>query len=87
MNDNQYCIRITAGKTNTPACDVSYAGSPVKVTQNGVEIGTLATRFTQEDFCMSLDQVDPENDIFELTVNASDGVNLKKKYLLCMIFN
>ena len=78
VNDNQYCIRITAGKTNTPACDSSYASSPVKVTQNGVELGTLANGFTQEDFCMSLDQVGPKNDIFELAVNPSDGVSLIK---------
>ena len=42
--------------------------------RNGETVGNMPTGFTTEDFCISLDQIDPENDQFELVRNGSDEV-------------
>ena len=75
MSDN-YCIRIIGGRTQTPGCHFQSAGSPVNVSQNGNTVATLATGFLKEDIC--LQSVDPENDIFELSLTGSYGVRFQK---------
>ena len=70
VKQNEYCIRIVGGSTKTPGCTKKWKGPPVEFTKNGVSLGTLPKGFVQEDFCLPLDQVDPQNDIFELSVDA-----------------
>ena len=78
VKPNEYCIRITGGRTNTPGCASSWQSSPVTLFRNGNEVGILSSGYYQEDFCFPIDQVDSKNDIFELLVNGSDGVSIIK---------
>ena len=70
VKPNEYCIRIVGGSTNTPGCTHKWKGPPVEFAKNGVALGTLPKGFVQEDFCLPLDQVDPQNDIFEFSVDT-----------------
>ena len=75
MNENQYCIRITGGRSNTPGCNPTWESSSITLNRNGVKVGTVPKGFTKTDFCLtSQDQVDSKNDVFEMSVDGSDGV-------------
>ena len=73
MTENEYCIRIVGGRTNTPGCTDKWKGPPISVSRNGVLVGATQKGFAQEDFCIPLGQVDPENDIFEVSVENETG--------------
>ena len=81
MDENQYCIRIVSGNSNTPGGDDSWMGSPLTLSRNGNTLVVLQSGFTQEDYCLTMDQVDQENDIFELSVSGGDGVSDRISFL------
>lgn len=78
VKPNEYCIRITGGRTNTPGCASTWQSSPITLFRNGNEVGILSSGWDQADFCLPIDQVDFKNDIFELVIYGSDGVSIIK---------
>ena len=60
----------------TEGCfDECGGGSELTLLRNGETVGNMPSGFTSEDFCISLDQMDLENDLFELVRNGSDEVS------------
>ena len=47
----------------------------MKLSRNGNTIGVLQSGFSIEDFCLAMNQVDQENDIFEISASGGDGVS------------
>ena len=81
VKPNEYCIRITGGRTNTPGCAYTWQSSQITLYRTTLapdtyEVGKLPSGWDQKDFCLPIDQVDPKNDIFTLLVNGSDGVSI-----------
>ena len=75
MDENQYCIRIVSCNSKTPGSNGYWLGSPLKLSRNGNSIGVIQSGFSIEDFCLAMNQVDQENDIFEISASGGDGVS------------
>ena len=79
VRENEYCIRVHGGRTNTPGCNWTWGSSTLHLFQNGNQLNQImANGFSQQDFCFDLQNVDPENDIFELKTTGTDGVSFPK---------
>ena len=81
MDESQYCIRIVSGNSNTPGGDGTWEGSPLTLSRNGNTLVVLQSYFTKEDYCLAMDQVDQEYDIFEFSVSGGDGVSDRISFL------
>ena len=82
MDENQYCIRIISCDSNTPGGANKWRGSPLTLSRNGNTIGVLQSGFSMEDFCLAIDQVDQENDIFEISTSGTDGVSDRPSFFV-----
>ena len=81
VDESQYCIRIVSGNSYTPGGDGTWKGSPLTLSRNGNTLVVLQSGFTKEDYCLAMDQVDQENDIFTFSVSGGDGVSDRISFL------
>ena len=51
-----------------------WSGDPIKITQNGQTIATMPSGTRTFKHCLSMDDVDVENDVFKLEKTGSDGI-------------
>ena len=78
----EYCISISSSRNSN--CVGSrgedyrnhWAGDPVTVYHNNLEIGKLPRSFTHEEFCFPAGDVDVVNDEFKFVNGGADGVSL-----------
>ena len=79
----QYCVKITSGDDavcqNNPS-DSTWDGGAIEMEyitkdfDNNKNVATLERGEKEVEFCMILDQVDIENDIFKLDATSTNGV-------------
>ena len=79
--DPKFCIRMTSSPDedlcqHPKASNVnsSWAGSAISITQNGDVIGSMKRNTKEFELCLSYDDVDIENDVFEFAKTSDDGV-------------
>ena len=76
--DPKFCIRMTSS-ADEDLCQhpiggpKDYAGGPIQVKQNGNIIGSMKRGAKEFKACVDYDQVDIENDVFELFNPKTDG--------------
>ena len=69
-----YCIEILAGHFD--GCwSQTGSGNDITLLHNGVEKFIYQSEFTDFDFCLHSNEVDVENDLFELKNGGDDGVS------------
>ena len=79
VRENEYCIKVHGGRTNTPGCNPTWASSALYLSRNGNQLNQImANGFSEQVFCWELQNIDPENDIFELKTTGGDGVSFLK---------
>ena len=72
------CIRIISNDQNCNSG--TWTGSPISLSRNDVVIDTLETGFEDYKYCLPMDQVDIENDIFDLRIQGDDGVSNSRSH-------
>lgn len=74
---NEFCIRLHSGEAACPSGShgSSWEGDSIAIYHNGVFEAGTQYGFTNFEYCLPLDQVDVENDIFEFENGGDDGVS------------
>ena len=73
--------------TYIPGGYYNWQGSPLTLSRNGNTIGVLESGFTVQDFCLAIDQVDQENDIFEISTSGGDKVSDRPSFFVVLNFH
>ena len=76
-SDPSFCLRIQSSPINCNSG--TWSGSPISLLQNNIAIDTLVTGFRDFKYCVPLNQVDLESDIFSLEIQGRDGVSFTRK--------
>ena len=69
--------------SNSDECVVNpaaHTGSPITLTQNGKEIHSFPSGFSDDEFCLPPASFDAENDVFELHYTggrSNNGVSVQ----------
>ena len=86
MTDSEYCIRITSSR-DANLCGGAdggwidaWNGGSLELVHNGNVIHILPVDFTDEEKCLTIDQVDVTNDQFELRFKAGNGVSFSNLF-------
>ena len=69
----ELCVRLesSAGRN----CSNKWRGDEISLIHNGVEKRTFQFAFTNESFCLPINEVNIQNDVFELRNGGTDGVS------------
>ena len=78
-DQEKFCIQMTSSPDQY-LCDhplasyTAWAGGPIAINQNGKIIGLMLPETRNFELCLDYDDVDIENDIFDLASTSDDGV-------------
>ena len=81
-DSSQYCIRLTSSNDQTLCRGEEgswlgqWKGDVLELLQNGEVIHLFQKQFTDEEKCLSIDEVDIINDVFQLRSVGTDGVSI-----------
>ena len=84
--DPKFCIEMTSSPDEDlckhPKADHSaWSGNTVLVKQNGNTIGSMSKSQEKFQVCVEYDQVDIDNDVFEIVKSGNDGVCITSLFM------
>ena len=71
-NDPEFCIEVHSSPRK---CNEYRTGSSIFLYHNNVKKATIPAMFEQFKFCLPLNYVDIENDVFKMHIRGPDGVS------------
>lgn len=71
----EFCVRLESGAGRN--CSNKWRGDDISLFHNGVKKRTFQYAFENESFCLPFNEVDIQNDVFELKNGGIDGVSIE----------